>query len=230
MDENKNKSENQDLNFHSEIPPIPEIENFPEIPEMNFNNTINDDPSESVNNTNFQSQNSKSEPHQENKGFGEEHFEYIKQKQKLEDQQYENLQLNKQQYAHQNKNFNSQSNIPPQYPPYYFPVAVPNSGAILTLGILSLISICCCGAFLSPIFSVIALIMSSKAIKIYKQNPAQFTKSSYNNINTGKICAIIGLILSVVLLLIFIINMIYNGEFYYEVNKIVNETWNQTNY
>lgn len=40
---------------------------------------------------------------------------------------------------------------------YNFKINLPKSGAILSLGIISLASILCCGVFISPILAIIAL-------------------------------------------------------------------------
>jgi uncharacterized BrkB/YihY/UPF0761 family membrane protein len=49
--------------------------------------------------------------------------------------------------------------------------------------------------------------MASSASKLYNEDPAHYTESSYKNMNAGKICAIIGLILSI-LFLVYMIWMI----------------------
>jgi len=72
---------------------------------------------------------------------------------------------------------------------------LPNSTLILVFGILSLIG-CCCTGFLGIVFGILAIIMANKATEVYNANPELY--EGYNNVKTGKILAIIGLILSVI--------------------------------
>ena len=99
--------------------------------------------------------------------------------------------------------------------------ALPNSTLILVLGISSVaMSVCCCvvfGAFgfigmlIGGIAAVIGLIMAKKAKKTYKQNPGIYTESSYNNINAGRICSIVGLVLALFCLIVFAFVFILYG-------------------
>jgi len=87
---------------------------------------------------------------------------------------------------------------------------LPNSTAILVLGIIS-IPVCICYFFLGIpgiVLGIIALSLSVKAKKLYDENPSLYTKSSYNNYNAGKICAIIGLIINTLWFLFFVIVII----------------------
>jgi uncharacterized membrane protein YjgN (DUF898 family) len=81
---------------------------------------------------------------------------------------------------------------------------LPNATAVLVLGILSIVLICCY-AVPSIILGVIALILASKDMKLYNAEPAAYTIASYKNVKAGKTCAVIGLILFGVALLSFII-------------------------
>ncbi len=74
-------------------------------------------------------------------------------------------------------------------------VSLPNSTAVLVLGILSIVF---CGCYGVPglIMGIIALSMASKDINRYKTNPGTYTTSSHNNLKAGRVCAIIGTILS----------------------------------
>lgn len=75
---------------------------------------------------------------------------------------------------------------------------LPNATAVLVLGILSLVSCCCFGIF-GFIFSVIALLLAKKDLKLYQENPQNYT--NYSNLKTGRIIAIIGLVLSTLFML-----------------------------
>ncbi len=80
---------------------------------------------------------------------------------------------------------------------------LPNGTAILILGILSIITCCCYGIGL--ILGIIALVLAKKDLVLYAANPELY--SDYKNVNTGKILAIIGVVLSAIYLL-FVIWMI----------------------
>ncbi len=73
---------------------------------------------------------------------------------------------------------------------------LPNATATLVLGILSIVVCFICG--------IIALVISSKDMALYKDNPGQYSLASYNNIKAGRICAIIGLVLQVIGLIFYI--------------------------
>ena len=81
---------------------------------------------------------------------------------------------------------------------------LPNGTAILILGILSIITCCCYG--IGVILGIIALVLAKKDIALYAANPELY--SDYKNVNTGKILAIIGIVLGAIYLL-FVIWMIY---------------------
>ncbi|CAL66855.1 CCC motif membrane protein [Christiangramia forsetii] len=85
---------------------------------------------------------------------------------------------------------------------------LPNSTLILIFGILSIIG-CCCYGVAGVIFGIIALVMSKRAIEIYNADPELYT--GYQNVKTGKILAIIGLVLSALSLLSTIIVFIFFG-------------------
>jgi magnesium-transporting ATPase (P-type) len=92
-------------------------------------------------------------------------------------------------------------------------IALPNSTLILVLGIISIIG-CCCYAIPGLILSVIALVLGNSSKKLYVSSPEKYTESSYNNVNAGKICSIISLILSIlfiILMVCFALYMVSNG-------------------
>lgn len=83
-------------------------------------------------------------------------------------------------------------------------IPVPNATGVLVLGILSIV-FCFCYGIIGVILGIIALVLANKAMAIYNVNPNSFTLASFNNLKAGKICAIIGLILSSIYLIILII-------------------------
>lgn len=92
-------------------------------------------------------------------------------------------------------------------------VPIPNSQGILILGIFSLVTTFCCGGigFVGLVLGIIAVVMSSKAIDTYERNPRAYTESSYKNVNGGRICGIIGIVVNGALILFGIIYLILVG-------------------
>jgi hypothetical protein len=80
---------------------------------------------------------------------------------------------------------------------------LPNSTAVLVLGIVSIIG-CFCYGIVGTVCGIIALVLASKSKKLYEANPEAYTVSSFKNMNAGRICAIIGLILSIIYLALVI--------------------------
>src|SRR5450631_3333974 len=101
------------------------------------------------------------------------------------------------------ENQNQQQPPIPQTPIGMQPT-LPNATAALVLGIIS-IPTCSCGGIVGLVCGIIAIILGNKAVKLYQQNPGVYNLSSYNNANAGKICGIIGTILSALSLIYYII-------------------------
>jgi hypothetical protein len=83
---------------------------------------------------------------------------------------------------------------------------LPNSNAVLILGILSLIFICPYISFIGIVLGIIALVLASRDQSLYSQTPAKYALSSYNNMKAGRVCAIIGLSIAT---LTFIISVLF---------------------
>ncbi len=106
------------------------------------------------------------------------------------------------------------NNGPIQPPPFQQPPAfgqfnggvqnLPNATVVLVLGIIS-IPACCCYGVLGLIFAIIALVLAKKDRALYFLNSNNYTLSSFKNLNAGRVCAIIGLILSILYLVLIII-------------------------
>jgi hypothetical protein len=86
--------------------------------------------------------------------------------------------------------------------------SLPNSTAVLVIGILSII-FCWCLGFIGLIMGVIGLVLGTKSKKLYKEDPGRYSVSSYKNLNAGYICALIGTILSGLYVLILVISIIF---------------------
>lgn len=74
---------------------------------------------------------------------------------------------------------------------------LPNATATLVLGILSIVICFICG--------IVALAISNKDMSLYRANPELYSEASYNNIKAGRICAIIGIALQLVGLVLYIL-------------------------
>jgi hypothetical protein len=118
------------------------------------------------------------------------------------------------------------------YSQHQFQVAVPNSGAILTLGILSIVMLCCCGPFLvGPVLGIIAIALAPSAIRKYHENPDMYKPGSLKNITAGRTCAIIGLSLGVILFFFWLLgsgmNLFDNMD---QFEEIYREVWDEMGY
>ena len=105
------------------------------------------------------------------------------------------------QNTQQSQNLNQQFNNPVVQTP------VPNSTAVLVLGILSIV-FCFCYGFIGMILGIIALILASKGNALYTANPNAYSVASFNNLKAGKICGIIGLVLSSLYLIVIVLYQI----------------------
>lgn len=78
---------------------------------------------------------------------------------------------------------------------------LPNSTLILVFGIISIVT-CCCYGVIGLIFGIIAIVLAGNATKVYKESPELYT--GFNNVKTGRVLAIIGIILNVLFLVYMI--------------------------
>ena len=86
---------------------------------------------------------------------------------------------------------------------------LPNATVVLILGICSILT-CCCWGIIGLILGIVALILAQKDLKLYNENPEVYR--GYSNLNTGKILAIIGIILSSIYLVFTIYIYAVVGE------------------
>jgi hypothetical protein len=75
---------------------------------------------------------------------------------------------------------------------------LPNSTGVLILGILSVVTCCCYGIIGLPL-GIVALVMASKATKLYLETPENYT--GFSNVKTGKVFTIIGIVLNCIFLM-----------------------------
>ncbi len=78
---------------------------------------------------------------------------------------------------------------------------LPNSTAVLVLGICSIVT-CFCAGIPGLICGIIALVLSKKDMALYNESPENW--KGYQNLKAGRICAIIGLVLSTLYLIYYI--------------------------
>jgi len=77
-----------------------------------------------------------------------------------------------------------------------------NATAILVLGIVSIATCWFAFGIISITTGIIGLVKGNKAMALYQQTPDVYSQSSYKNIKKGRICSIIGLVMTVLLLII----------------------------
>lgn len=111
---------------------------------------------------------------------------------------------------------------------------LPNSGGILAMGIISIVSFCCCWGFVGIVLGIIALVLASKANQLYMEEPERYSETSVKNMRAGKTCAIIGLALSSVVIIIAIVALASDAWFFTEeaerVIEEIYETWDFQSY
>lgn len=90
------------------------------------------------------------------------------------------------------------------------PVNLPNSSAVLTLGILSIV-LCWCHGILGMIMSIVALVLANRDMALYHGEPEKYSQNSYNNVKTGRTVAIIGLVMAGVFLFMILISLFFLG-------------------
>lgn len=84
---------------------------------------------------------------------------------------------------------------------------LPNATAVLVLGILFLV-FCWYYGFLGLILGIVTVVLASNQRKLYRKNPEKYTESSFRNLNSGRICGIIAICLSSLVIVGWILVMI----------------------
>lgn len=74
---------------------------------------------------------------------------------------------------------------------------LPNALPVLILGILSIVFSVWFVSFIGMTLSIVALVMSGKDMAHYRSDPSRYAQSSFGNLKAGRICAVIGLALSI---------------------------------
>lgn len=84
---------------------------------------------------------------------------------------------------------------------------LPNATAVLILGILSIPG--CCFYAVGLVFGIIALVMAKKDMALYRSEPEAY--DNYSNLNTGRILAIIGIVLNALMLIAIVFAIMFFG-------------------
>jgi hypothetical protein len=90
---------------------------------------------------------------------------------------------------------------------------LPNGQTVLILGIISIAS-CFLYGLPGLVCGIIAIVLSNRDLKLYNSNPNAYTANSFNNLKTGRTCAIIGVSLSAVFILFVIIYLAVFGAIF----------------
>ncbi len=81
---------------------------------------------------------------------------------------------------------------------------LPNATNTLVLGILSIVG-CFCFGIAGLVCGIIALVLAGKDTRLFERNPYYYSISSYKNLNAGKICAIIGVVVSSIYMVLMLL-------------------------
>lgn len=92
---------------------------------------------------------------------------------------------------------------------------LPNSTAVLVLGIVSIVGVLCSQGIFGIVLGIIGLVLSGSPMKMLKENPEAYTEASVKNLKAGRICSIIGVSIggAVFLLVIILILLVSAGGF-----------------
>lgn len=89
---------------------------------------------------------------------------------------------------------------------------LPNATSALVLGIISIVGSFCYG-IVGLICGIIGLILANKDRKLYNEAPELYSQSSFGTSSAGRTCAIIGIVLSSLIILIVIFYIVLIGSF-----------------
>ena len=85
---------------------------------------------------------------------------------------------------------------------------LPNSTAVLVLGIVSIVAVFCTYGILGIALGIIGLVLAGNPMRLYDEHPEKYTEASYKNLKAGRICSIIGLSLGGLFILLGILAFI----------------------
>jgi len=96
--------------------------------------------------------------------------------------------------------------------------SLPNATAVLVLGIISIVT-CICYGVPGIACGIIALVLANKDTGRYLAEHGRYTEASYKNLRAGKICGIIGLLLSVLFLLMIVLFIVMMPEKFMQMSQ-----------
>ena len=106
-------------------------------------------------------------------------------------------------------NNNANSTVTPQQ---ITAITLPHSSSALILGILSIILTY--GAITGLILGIIGLSNANKGLRLYQLNPTLYDSSSVTQAKAGKVCSIIGVVFSGIVLIYWILLVTILANFY----------------
>lgn len=104
---------------------------------------------------------------------------------------------------------------------------LPNASSSLVMGILSIVTACCCYGLPGVIFGLLGLNMAKKAKATYEANPEQY--NGLGNVEAGRITSIIGLVLGglATLYLIYILSTGQWGQMMEQYQEMIEQMQNR---
>ena len=98
-------------------------------------------------------------------------------------------------------NYNAQQNLP-------------NATTALVLGIISIVGSFCYG-IVGLICGIIGLVLANRDKKLYLDSPELYSPSSYSTSSAGRVCSIIGIVISCLVIVMVIIYIAILGSMFY---------------
>ncbi len=104
---------------------------------------------------------------------------------------------------------------------------LPHSQAALILGIISIVTACCCYGIPGLILGFLGMNEAKKAKAIYNENPDQYT--GLNNAETGRVTSMIGIVIGglAALWIIYLLVTGKYGEMMEQYMNMIEEMQNQ---
>ena len=98
-------------------------------------------------------------------------------------------------------NYNAQQNLP-------------NATTALILGIISIVGSFCYG-IVGLVCGIVGLILANRDKKLYLETPELYSPASLSTSSSGRVCSIIGIVLSCVIIVIMIVYIAIIGSMIY---------------
>ncbi|MDO9374979.1 MAG: CCC motif membrane protein [Bacteroidota bacterium] len=98
-------------------------------------------------------------------------------------------------------NYNAQQNLP-------------NATTVLVLGIISIVGSFCYG-IVGLVCGIVGLILANRDKKLYLETPDLYSPSSFSTSSAGRVCSIIGIVLSCLVIVIMVVYIAIIGSMIY---------------